>query len=72
MKDIETMLRELGRMMDVQKDSVDEWDTNSYHQGMYNGMEFARAILTDTEPIYIDTKGTLDMEAMERNPERYV
>lgn len=62
-------LKTIDEMLEVQKKAV---NGDVYMQGLYNGMEFTRSIITNTEPIYIDSDGTLDEEAVKRNPERYI
>jgi len=58
----------LDDMLQVQFDSSDD----SYGKGLYNGIEFARSIIAECQPIYIDKKGELDKEAIANSPERYL
>lgn len=46
--------------------------TDNYDRGMYNGMEFIRSLVANTEPVYMLKDGTLDKEVMDRYPERYI
>ena len=43
-----------------------------YNRGMYNGMEFALTILCGYQPIYMEMDGTLDKQAVENSPERFL
>ena len=66
------VLRDIDDMLEVQLSSVQDDVSGEYMKGMYNGMEFVRAMMTNTEPVYVEKDGTLDEEAKERNPERYI
>ena len=65
-------LRAVDEMLYIQMTSMPKGMGDHYMRGMYNGMEFIRCLLTQTEPIYMEEDGTLDREAVERNPERFI
>ena len=67
-----TTLVELDAMLDIQLNQIQDDVTDDYMRGMYNGIEFARSLLTNTEPVFVSQDGTLDPEAKERCPERYI
>lgn len=67
LKDIDNMIEVLRNSTHYRGDEVDP-----YMQGLYNGMEFVRSLVAKQEPVFIDTDGTLDEDAMRRNAERYI
>ena len=64
----EALLKNIDEMLHIQYDS----NNNDYMRGMYNGMEFIRSLVSHGEPVYQEKDGSLDLQAAERNPERYI
>jgi len=63
------LVRELDDMLEILKSNVLD---GSYHQGLYNGVELARSIITDEEAVFIEKDGSLDTNGVTRNPERFI
>ena len=55
-------------MLETQRNSVED----GYMHGMYNGMEFIRSMVTNSQPIYINADKTFDKVDIENNPERFI
>lgn len=63
------LVRELDDMLEILKRNVPDGD---YHQGLYNGMELARSIITNEEAVFVEEDGSLDTNGVTRNPERFI
>lgn len=73
MSTLHTSLQELDRMLDVQLHSTCVGDdTFDYMQGLYNGMEFARSIIAQHAPIFMQPDGALDINEIKSQPERFI
>lgn len=68
--EIGDIVKSMDVMLNTQKQSIDV--SNEYMRGMYNGMEYMRSLVTRQEPVFMGVDGTLDNEAMQRTPERYL
>jgi hypothetical protein len=67
-KEYEQLVQDIDRLMETQREQI----TDHYMQGMYNGMELIRSLVTKTTPLYIDLDGEFDPEEMLEYPERFV
>lgn len=61
-------VKELKRIRDLQKQAL-ETDADEYMVGLYNGLEFAVAIMEDREPIF-ETTVSKETEVIEHEEEK--
>ena len=60
-------VKELKRIRELQRQAL-ETDTDDYMVGLYNGLEFAVAIMEDREPVF-ETTVTKEADVIEREEE---
>lgn len=61
-------VKELKRIRDLQKQAL-ETDADEYMVGLYNGLEFAVAIMEDREPVF-ETTISKETEVIEHEEEK--
>lgn len=61
-------VKELKRIRELQRHAL-EIDTDDYMIGLYNGLEFAVAIMEDREPVF-ETTVSKETEVIEREEEQ--
>lgn len=61
-------VKELKRIRDLQKQAL-ETDADDYMVGLYNGLEFAVAIMEDREPVF-ETIISKETEVIEHEEEK--
>lgn len=61
-------VKELKRIRGLQRQAL-ETDTDDYMVGLYNGLEFAVAIMEDREPVF-ETTVTKETDVIEREEEK--
>lgn len=63
------LLEEIDRLLEHQRVNVID---DEYMHGMYNGMEFIRSMIAETEPLFISSDGSFDPDAILNQPERFI
>nr|DAG53325.1 MAG TPA: hypothetical protein [Caudoviricetes sp.] len=61
-------VKELRRIRDLQKQAL-ETDADDYMVGLYNGLEFAVAIMEDREPVF-ETTVSKETQVIEHEEEK--
>jgi len=63
------LLEEIDRLLEHQRVNV---VGDEYMYGMYNGMEFIRSMIAEAEPLFINSDGSFDPDAILNQPERFI